>query len=109
MSEMKEAVRPMGVAIDYDDTFTTCVDTWTEVIDVLRGAGCRVVCVTFRPPTPQWRITDFPGEVFYTDGRPKAEYMVEAGVDIAIWIDDQPWLIGLDPVRRELRAACGLR
>ena len=41
MSEMKEAVRPMGVAIDYDDTFTTCVDTWTEVIDVLRGAGER--------------------------------------------------------------------
>src|SRR5262252_11158114 len=72
MSELKDAVRPVGVAIDYDDTFTTCVDTWTEVCDVLRGAGCRVMCVTFRPDTPQWHISDFPGEVFYTGGRPKA-------------------------------------
>jgi len=109
MSELKEAVRPLGIAVDYDDTFTTCPETWSAVCKLLSEAGARVFCVSFRPDTPQWRITDFPGEVFYTGGRPKAEYMAEVGVDVAIWIDDQPWLIGMAPLIRELREACGLR
>lgn len=105
MSEIKNAVRPFGVAVDYDDTFTTCPETWTKVIDVLREAGARVFCVTFRDPrTP---VTDFPGEVFYTSGRWKAEYMYEQQVDVHVWIDDWPMLIGENPERRAIRE--GLR
>jgi len=99
-SEIKGAVRPFGVAIDYDDTFTTCPETWGKVIDVLRSAGARVFCVSFRhPKTP---IDDFPGEVFYTAGRPKAEYMYEQQVDVHVWVDDWPALIGENPERKAM-------
>jgi hypothetical protein len=101
VSEIKNAVRPFGVAIDYDDTFTTCPETWTKVIEVLREAGANVFCCTFRAPkTP---VTDFPGEVYYTSGRPKAEYMYEQGVDVHVWVDDWPALIGENPERKALR------
>jgi hypothetical protein len=101
MSEIKNAVRPFGVAIDYDDTFTSCPETWTNVIEVLRAAGARVFCVTFRHPrTP---IDDFPGEVFYTSGKLKAQYMHEQQVDVHVWIDDWPALIGESAERMALR------
>jgi hypothetical protein len=84
MSEIKNA----------DDTFSACPETWTKVIEVLRAAGAQVVCVTYREP--KLKITDFPGEVFYTAGRPKAQFMEDQflSYEIRVWIDDQPELIG---------------
>lgn len=105
-SQIKGAVRPFGVAIDYDDTFTSCPETWSKVVGVLREAGARVMCVSFRKPTAT--ITDFPGEVFYTSGQKKAEYMHDQQIEVHVWIDDQPHLIGIDPLKRELREAFGL-
>lgn len=103
MSEIKGAARPFCVAIDYDDTFTTCPETWTKVIQTLRDAGAHVVCVTFRAPhTP---IDDFPGEVYYTAGRKKWEYMQSQGIDVRIWIDDWPALIGENPARSNILIA----
>jgi hypothetical protein len=107
MSEIIGAVRPFGVSVDYDDTFTSCPETWTKVINVLREAGANVVCVTSR--TPQMKVTDFPGEVFYCSGRPKREVMHEHRVDIHVWIDDQPEYIGQDPNRLLLKALVGAR
>jgi hypothetical protein len=100
------AVRPFGVSVDYDDTFTSCKATWTAVINVLRRAGANVVCVTSR--RPDMVITDFPGEVFYCSGRPKREVMHEQGVDIHVWIDDQPEYIGQDPTRLLLKSLAGV-
>lgn len=104
-SAIKGAVRPFGVAVDYDDTFTSCRETWTSVINVLRRAGARVVCVTSR--YPEMKVTDFPGEVFYCSGRPKRHVMHEQGVDIHVWIDDQPEHIGEDPNRLLLKNLIG--
>lgn len=42
MSDIKGAIRPFGISIDYDDTFTSCHETWTKVIGVLREAGAHV-------------------------------------------------------------------
>ena len=96
-SEMRTAVRPLGIAIDYDDTFTTCKETWTKVIEVLRASRANVFCVTTRGrDTP---VTDFPGEVYYCNGKPKWQYLHELQVDVHIWIDDQPALIGEHPYR----------
>lgn len=97
------AIRPFGVSIDYDDTFSSCRETWTKVIGVLRAAGARVVCVTSRHPN--MAVTDFPGEVFYCSGRPKWEVMHEQQVDIHVWIDDQPEFIGPNPVLAVFRKA----
>lgn len=101
MSEIKGAVRPFCVAVDYDDTFSTCPETWGRVVDVLRAAGANVFCVTFRRPTLP--VTDFPGDVFYTSGQLKADYMHAAKQDVHVWIDDRPELIGEDPNRRMFR------
>lgn len=102
MSEITEAARPFCVAVDYDDTFSTCPVTWTKVIDVLRAAGAKVFCVTFRPPT--MLVSDFPGEIFYTSGTLKADFMHALKQDVHVWIDDRPELIGENPERRMLRA-----
>lgn len=102
MSEIKDAVRPFCVAVDYDDTFSTCPETWTAVINVLRRAGAKVFCVTFRKPED--RIEDFPGSVFYTAGRLKSDYMHEMQQEVHVWIDDRPELIGENPERRMMRA-----
>jgi hypothetical protein len=101
MSEIKNAVRPFCVAVDYDDTFTTCPETWRKVIAVLRASGANVFCVTFRPPTMP--VLDFPGEVFYTAGQLKADYMHALRQDVHVWIDDRPELIGENPECRMFR------
>ncbi|NEU94804.1 hypothetical protein [Bradyrhizobium uaiense] len=101
MSEIRGAVRPFCVAIDYDDTFSTCPETWGKVIEVLRQAGARVFCVTFR--RPDMVVTDFPGEVFYTAGRLKADFMHDLKQDVHVWVDDRPELIGENPERRRFR------
>ena len=106
-SAIKGAVRPFGVSIDYDDTFTSCRETWTAVINVLRAAGARVVCVTAR--RPEMKVTDFPGEVYYCSARPKREVMHELGIEIHVWIDDQPEYIGQDPNRLLLKSVAGIR
>ena len=93
-------VRPIGIAIDYDDTFTSCPETWTKVINVLREAGANVFCVTFR--SPETPVTDFPGEVHYTSGRKKWAYVHDNRIDVHIWVDDQPDLIGENPMRSKL-------
>jgi hypothetical protein len=99
-SEMKTAVRPLGIAIDYDDTFTTCKETWTKVIEVLRASRANVFCVTFRDPSTP--VTDFPGKVYYTGGKRKWQYMYDNQIDVHIWIDDWPALIGENPYRMAL-------
>lgn len=101
MSEIKDAVRPFCVAVDYDDTFSTCPETWGKVVAVLRTAGAKVFCVTFRPSSMP--VTDFPGEVFYTGGQLKADYMHALRQDVHVWIDDRPELIGENPDRRMFR------
>jgi hypothetical protein len=99
--------RPFCVSVDYDDTFTSCRATWTKVINVLRNAGVRVVCVTSR--RPEMRITDFPGEVFYCSARQKREVMGEHGINVAVWIDDQPECIGIDSTRLLIKGLAGVQ
>jgi len=106
-SQIKSAVRPFMIAMDYDDTFTSCPETWTSVINVLRRAGAHVVCVTSR--TPEMKVRDFPGNVFYCSGKPKSQAMHEQGIEIKIWIDDQPEYIGENPDRLLLKNLTGIK
>ncbi len=90
-------VRPIGIAIDYDDTFTSSPETWTKVIEVLREAGANVFCITTR--APDCPVSDFPGEVHYASGQKKWEFAHKNGIDVHIWVDDWPALIGEHPMR----------
>lgn len=97
MSDIKNSARTFIVAMDYDDTFTSCPETWSDVIGVLQKAGAEVVCVTFRDKTTP--VSNFPGRVYYTGGMAKWKFMHQQGVEVRIWIDDQPALIGENPYR----------
>lgn len=93
-------VRPIGIAIDYDDTFTSAPLVWTTIIEFLRKQGADVFCITLR--FPNCPITDFPGVVHYACGQKKWEWAVEHGIDVHIWVDDWPAVIGEHPDRRGL-------
>lgn len=98
--ETETRARPIGICVDYDDTFTTNREAWTAVIEFLRAQGANVFCITLR--FPDCPINDFPGQVYYAAGQKKWEFAEENGIDVNIWIDDWPEVIGTDPKRKGL-------
>lgn len=81
------------IALDYDNTFTGDEVLWRGFIESAQARGHLVICVTFRHATMP--VETNPNiEVFYSGGRPKAEFMHEQGLRPDIWIDDIPELIG---------------
>src|SRR5256885_387791 len=97
---LTDEVRPIGICVDYDDTFTSNRRVWTQVIETLRAAGANVFCITLR--FPNCPIRDFPGTVYYASGQKKWEFAEDNGIDVDIWIDDWPEVIGTDPKRKGL-------
>jgi hypothetical protein len=83
---------PLGICVDYDDTFTSGPEVWTNIINYLRQCGANVFCITLR--FPDFPITDFPGVVHYASGQTKWEFAEENGLQVDIWIDDWPAVIG---------------
>jgi len=90
------------VAIDYDETFTTCRKTWTAVIELLRQSGANVICISAR--FPNCPIPDFPGQVYYACGQLKGEYAEDNGIKVDVWIDDWPSCIGEVAHRRGVQS-----
>ena len=85
----------MIVALDYDDTYTRDVLAWNKVVAVLLAAGHRVICVTWRSNTDENRkLVRIPGirwnEHFFTSHRAKKPFMEAAGIEVDVWIDDNP-------------------
>ena len=82
------------VAMDIDRTFTAAPEAWLKVIVILRDAGFKPIFVTGRQDTD---TADFDrigiprdSTVFFTNGTPKREYMQSLGLNVSIWIDDDP-------------------
>lgn len=80
----------MIIALDYDGTYTKDPAMWRKVIAIATEAGHRVVCVTSR-----WKeeAIEMPCEVIYTGRLAKARVAADAGIDVDIWIDDNPFFI----------------
>ena len=96
------------ISIDYDDTFTADVSTWSAVIRVLQNAGHRVVCITARQGNEGNRRQvegDMPEGVcvLFAYGFQKREFAKANGVAVDIWIDDLPEAI---PSKRDLILMC---
>jgi hypothetical protein len=85
----------MNIALDYDGTFAALPIAWKQVVEILRGHGASVFCITSRFPNVP--IDGFPGDVFYTCGQQKWEWAYEHGIKVDIWIDDMPNCIGEHP------------
>lgn len=82
-----------NIAVDYDDTYSACPEMFEAIMKTIKSYGHAVFIVSARKPSmviplPQW-------ECFYTSGEKKADYMRSVGIDVDIWIDDWPELIGL--------------
>jgi hydroxymethylpyrimidine pyrophosphatase-like HAD family hydrolase len=90
------------IAIDYDGTYTDDPEAWNKVIQVLQAAGHEVICVTMRYGKSQaklWRsaetILDLEGVmIYYTGRKAKKPWCEEQGLNVDIWIDDNPfWVV----------------
>lgn len=82
------------ISIDYDDTWTEDPDMWLTIAELMRASGHVVVMCTARVRSDP--VEDVPKwiEVFYSEGKPKAQHMSLSGLNPSIWIDDMPHLIG---------------
>lgn len=85
------------VAIDFDDTISDNPEAWLRVMSTLECCGYTVVVVTWRPegyyPEDLQFLVDKGYKIYYTALEAKQAFMAKQGVDIAIWIDDNPFAI----------------
>lgn len=81
------------ISVDYDDTYTADPELFESFISEAKSRGHVVVIVTFRNGETH-PLRDISHEVFYTSGMEKSAYMKSIGLEIDIWIDDWPELIG---------------
>ena len=89
----------MIIALDYDDTYDRDPGLWNHLIELATARGHGVIIVTMRyehePIEMALAGVDVP--IFYTGRQAKAPYMASLGIDVHVWIDDDPHaLIGLD-------------
>lgn len=88
----------MRIGIDFDETLTKDPVLWSEFIQMSGSRGHDVVCVTARRLTEEnaeflneWMSEngiDIP--IYFTRLSSKVEYMKKLGMDVDIWIDDDP-------------------
>lgn len=88
----------MLIAIDFDDTLTMDAKLWRDFIASAIAIGHRVVCVTARRDTDDNNETidtwmhshGIDLRVYYTGLASKVEHMKTLGLNVDIWIDDDP-------------------
>ncbi len=86
----------MNIGLDFDDTITSNITLWNKIIDLFKSEGYKVYIVTIRLDNSlNDDIHEFIREsnvddVFFTGGLQKESYCRSKGIEIDIWIDDQP-------------------
>jgi hypothetical protein len=93
--EVDPSIKPLTIAMDFDDTFTADPHLWTSFIDTAKQRGHRVICVTARHRTDESRqeIKAALPEgvpVYFTEMGSKLDYMANQGVRVSVWCDDSP-------------------
>ena len=90
----------MLIAIDFDDTLTLDPVFWRQFILLCRSNDHRIVIVTARVKTleSQMVIQNWCEEnlnsvsigVWFTSHGSKTDYMMDRGIKVDVWIDDNP-------------------
>jgi len=84
----------MRIALDYDKTFTLDPDMWVEIIQLMQGNSHEVIIVTMRYLHEEIPINIKGVNVHYTERKAKVRWCMDHGIDVNVWIDDQPyWLL----------------
>lgn len=90
-----------NIGIDYDGTFTDNPEAWSGVIRQLLIFGYSVYCVSARsdnPDTFSKLSSEFPSGVtiLLTSHKPKKKFCEQLGINIDIWIENQPMSLFVD-------------
>ena len=85
----------MIIALDYDDTYDRDPVLWNHLIGLAAARRHSVVIVTMRyehePIALALAGVDVP--IFYTGRQAKVPYMADLGIDVHVWIDDDPYAL----------------
>jgi hypothetical protein len=88
------------ISIDFDDTITRDPAFFLEVAKLALSAGHQPMVVTMRYPwDTDERLGDFSNigiPIYYTSHKAKKEYMFKQGINIDVWMDDNPAFILMD-------------
>lgn len=87
-----------NINLDYDGTFTSDPNFWTAFIHAAQLSGYKIFCISQR--TDNWPNKEelrkaFPASVsiFLTNHNPKKEWAERRGIEIDIWIENNPLAI----------------
>ena len=85
------------ISIDFDGTYTTDPYVWDRFIEIARMAGHTVYCVTMRYPSEGGDVIDSlqhkVDKIIFTSRKNKIGHMYALGINVGIWIDDNPnWI-----------------
>ena len=78
------------IAMDYDETYTTDPELWQSLIEAATSRGHIVYIVTARHRHELTGMADTGCPVFATGRCAKEAFMLGEGVEVDIWIDDDP-------------------
>lgn len=85
------------VAVDFDETISDNPAAWLMVMKTLEQCGYIVYVVTWRFPDTAPEELQFlvakGYKIFYTGLQAKKPFMRKRGIDVAIWVDDNPFAI----------------
>ena len=78
------------VAMDYDGTYTADPELWQAVIETVKARGHTVYIVTARYRVELGGMPDTGCPVVPTGRRAKEPFLRGEGIEVDIWIDDDP-------------------
>lgn len=91
----------MIIALDFDETYTLDPDFWDEFICHSEAGGHKVILATYRHETLDAdplldHLKDWEIECYFTDGKAKRPFLKDLGIEVDVWIDDNPFSITQD-------------
>lgn len=100
----------LNIGLDFDDTVTASPGEWLSLVRQMKGFGWKVYIVTWRyehewPEDFNFIRNDVDG-IFCTGRRGKKGFMAKEGIQIDIWIDDNPLALTHTYVNNEYVPDC---
>lgn len=90
----------MRIALDYDGTFTEDPELWRTLVSHARMRGHEVYVVTMRHEhegeAVKRQLSLFVDQIVFTGRKAKRRHMDFLGIEIDVWIDDEPHWVYTD-------------
>jgi len=89
-------MRKKTYSIDYDDTFTSDPDAFTDIANVLRNRGHEVIITSQRCEKYEADMRKVVGQtlpIVFASGMSKEAAARLHGYAVDVWMDDVPWSV----------------